>query len=747
MRSSTRIARGTFMLLAAAALAAPAQAPAQSAVRDSVEVVSLGFAGASAFPEELLRGAIVTMATRCSNPALFAVCLFGAGRERQYLDARTLAEDLVRLRVLYFTRGYRDAAVNVRSTPRGAGTEVTFVIDEGRPVVVSSIGFDGGERLSTTIFGELPLRVAEPFSLPLYEVSRDTLSARLRDLGYASAEILPRYHIPADDPHHAEVVYEIVAGPRARFGEVEIVGTDRIEPAVVERMLTFRSGDLYSQQALLRSQRNLFGLEVFRHAEIAARPLAGDTVIGVRVQVNEGDIHRVRFGVGVSTSEFLMAEGRWTSRSFLGGARRLEIRGRATHLLAAELERAPLFETGRGIYGRISGSATADFAQPWFFDPRNTLRTGLFAERNNLPGVYVRTSRGGYLAMHRIVGSSATATAGYRLERTKLETEDGDVIFCVSLLACAEADIQVLREPHWLAPFSVAFARDRSSSLFNPTRGRIFRIEAEVAGRLTGSDFGYVRAIGELSDYRRVARHVVLASRIRPGWAIATGDGREGLGLHPQKRFFAGGSQSVRGLGQFRLGPRLLTISAEEFLVRPLEAGGAGCSPQAVNAGECDAAALAAARPGAFDVRPVGGSVSFEANAELRFPLGWDKLRGAAFLDAGQVWREPGAVRPRELVWTPGAGIRYFSPIGPIRVDLGYNTQGSERLSVVSTEVWACGNRAIPATCSHIEPGESYDPAQIVNLRALRPQPDVLWNPRRSFIDRLQLHFSIGQAF
>jgi outer membrane protein assembly factor BamA len=745
MRSRIRSARGLVVGVIAAALSFSGASPssAQSPARDSLEVTSLTFNGVQAFPQELLYGAIVTSATQCSNPALFPLCVVGVGKDRHYLDRRTLAEDLVRLRVLYFSRGYRSAEIAMDTTRNGAGVRVAFNVEEGEPVRVAAIGFEGASGLSASVFRALPLRPGDPLSLPVYEIARDTLAARLRDLGYAGAEVLASYSIARDEPYLADVTYEVITGQLARFGEVEIVGANQIEPAVVERMLTFRTGDLYSQQALLRSQRNLFGLEVFRHAEIAARPMAGDTVIGIRVQVNEGDIHRVRFGVGISTAEFVMAEGRWTSRNFFGGARRLEVRGRATHLFARQLEQGRIFESGRGIYGKLSGSVAVDFAQPWFFDARNTLRTGLFTERRNLPDVYVRTARGGYVSLNRAIGANATASAGYRLERTRLESEDGDLIFCVSLLACAESDIQVLRDPHWLAPLALTFARDRTNSLFAPSRGQILRLEAEFAESFTGSDFGYVRAIGELSDYRAIARGVVLASRIRPGWARATGTAGDGLGLHPQKRFFAGGSQSVRGLGQYQLGPKLLTVNAERFLVQPEEEGGAGCSAQAVNAGTCDASGLAEENPAAFDVRPVGGALSLEGNAEIRFPLVGDQLRGAVFLDFGQVWRDQGALQLGEIVWTPGFGARYFSPVGPIRVDVGYNTQGAERLSVVTTEVWAC----TVGQCETIRPGVIYDPAQLRNRSRLLPQQDIVWNPQRSFFDRIQLHFSIGQAF
>src|SRR5690606_7467385 len=213
---------------------------------------------------------------------------------------------------------------------------------------------------------------------------------------------------------------------------------------------------------LLRSQRNLFSLEVFRHAEIVAElPAEGDTVIPVRVQVNEGDLHRIRVDLGLSTSDFLNAEGRWISRNFLGGARRLEVRGRVSNIVAEPLRPLPMFEGCTGIYCDAAGSIAIDFSQPWFFHPQNTFGSGLFLERFTLPGVYVRTSRGGYLSFSRSLGRGAVASIGYRPELTQLES-DGDLIFCVNFTVCEEREIDVLRNSHWLAPLALTLGIDRS---------------------------------------------------------------------------------------------------------------------------------------------------------------------------------------------------------------------------------------------------------------------------------------------
>ncbi|HEX6135055.1 MAG TPA: BamA/TamA family outer membrane protein [Longimicrobiales bacterium] len=724
------------------ALHAVATGVSAQTLRDTVEVLSVRVEGAEQLPPALVRSMIATQPTRCVSAALQPVCWLGASLDRHYLDPRQLTADLLRVRFFYHQRGYREARVALDTTRVEDGIHVRFRIVEGAPVRVGSIEIQGAAEIGGGITRNLPLRAGAPLSMVEFEATRDTLIARLANRGYAAADVLANYEIPAASAFRAEVEYQLIPGALTRFGEIRITGTERVSPAVVERMLTFREGDLYSRQALRRSQRNLFSLEVFRHAEIATgTPAEGDSVLPVVVQVNEGDLHRIRIGIGLSTSDFLNAEGRWVSRNFLGGARRLELRGRVSNIVAEPLRPLPMFEGCSGIYCDAAGSIAVDFSQPWFFHPQNTFGAGLFLERFTLPGVYVRTSRGGSFSLRRTFGRGGVASIGYRPELTQLES-DGDLIFCVNFIVCEEREIDVLRASHWLAPIALSVGIDRSNNIFSPTAGYILRLDGEYAARETGSEFDYVRLLGEFSAYHDPFRGVVLATRLRPGWARAVGAPGAGLGLHPQKRFFGGGPNSVRGFAQYRLGPQLLTVEDGRVLAdstgfRP------DCTPQEINAGTCDVSGMAAQSPDEFEPRPVGGAVLLEGNVEARFPIWTDRVRGAAFLDFGQVWQTQDDIRLGDLAWTPGLGIRYSSPIGPIRIDVGYNGTGAERLRVVTTEV--C--HRVGDACNDIQPGIIYPDDELGIRRQLRALPSVVWRPYDSFVDRLQFHFSIGQAF
>ncbi len=740
-----RLAAATAGLLVALSAAAPAAG-------QGLEVETLRFAGARSFTRTELAAAIETSATRCPNLLYALVCWAGVGEEEAFLPAGALETDPLRLKVYYYERGFRQAQITVDTARAGdEAVRVTFHIQEGEPVRVAELTVSG--LPSSLKRRSLPLRRGDPFDMVMYEATRDTLLNRLRNHGYARAEVLPGYMIPSAEPQKAYVQFEIIPGTLARFGAIQVMGNEEAAPRLVERMLSFGEGDRYDRSALLRSQRNLYGLQIFRHAEVRADLDAGsDSVIPVTIQVSEGNMRRVRVGAGFNNVECGNLEASWSSRNFMGDGRRLEVRGRLGNVLMGELcQQFPWLAGDYVAYDSLTGLVSVDFTQPWLLGPRNSIGGGLFAERRSVPGVFVRSAVGGYVSLGHSLGGNGTLSLSYRPELTLIRAEGGgDLFFCVNFLACAYDELAMLREPHWLSPLALSFALDRSDAPFTPSSGYIIRADAEYADRFTGSDFAYTRLSGEGSTYVGKPGGVILATRLHGGvaWPHASSDA--GVRVNPQKRFFAGGANSVRGFDQYRLGPTVLGIAAVPYLVSAdtTDYRGAGCTPESVNDGTCKLTELP---NGVIDVRPAGGEVLLEGSVELRFPLPLfrGKLRGAAFLDAGQVWATVSDVDLRTIVATPGIGLRYYSPIGPIRIDAGYNTRGSISLPVLTTRV---------EECMTDEPG-----CQKVNgqdrIWTVRNTDDVVLldhtvpygtdpsDPVAAFFRRIRLHFSIGQAF
>ena len=745
----------SLALLAAGTASARAQQPPVArdslALHSGAEVMEVRFVGEQAIPAAQLASAIRTREEQCT--LLAALCWLGFGVEEFYLDPEVLAADVLRLRLYYYERGYRETSVSPAVHRVEDGVDVVFRIVEGEPVRVGGIAFGGeAERVAPILKPATPLLEGAPLDLTLLQEARDTLQARLRDRGYAQAEVLAGYLIPTDAPRAARVNFDVYPGEAMVFGRIRVIGNDTtaISPRLIRRLLTFRPGDVYRESEVVASQRQVYALELFTHASIVPHPdsASGDS-IPVTVSINVGDVHRVRTGVGINSLDCVNAEGRWVSRSFLGGARRLELGGRIANVLSEELRygryELPCSDAGTGIFGTLNGSLNVDFVQPWFLGPRNALGVGLAFERRSVPGVFVRDSRGGYLSFTHQLAPRTSGTIGYRPALTSF-LEGDDPFFCISFLACDEASVELLREPNWLAPVTLSFVHDASNSVFSPSRGFIVRLDGEIAASATGSAFQYARVAAEAASYMGLPGAWVLATHVRPGWAesLARAGGEEQLGLHPQRRFFAGGPNSVRGFAQSRLGPKILAVNGTE-LAAAVDSGGAGCNASDINAGTCDAQEV---DPGDFDPRPTGGNLLLEGSVELRFPI-WGPLRGVAFVDAGQVWNDE--VDAGSMAWTPGLGVRYFSPIGPIRIDIGYNPIGAEVLPVRATSVCVrvLDEDGEEVDCVDPAPGVYYRPGLLANTNELNSLAPVSWEPRGDWydLDRFQIHFSIGQAF
>jgi len=711
------------------------------------EVRTVEFVGNVTFPRESLEGAIATTQTECSSFLLkwiIPVCpAFGWGERRSELRERDVPLDVQRLERFYQMRGFREVAVASETEIEEDGRAlVRFTVSEGRPILADSIGYLSPEGFSAgSLLEGLPISPGDPWSTLALDQTRDTLVQRLRNQGYPYADVLRQTVLPQGEPYHAHVIFEIEPGTAARYGDIRVEGVQRLDESAVLRTLPFRSGDPYRVDQLLDGQARLFGLEIIRNARIdpdtaaMGRLATSDSIVPLVVQVSEGDPYRVRAGVGFNSTECVNAESRWTSRNFFGGGRVVQLRGRLANVLAPCTS-----DSGEGEFARLTWLTAVDFSQPWIFSTRNSFNASLFAERQSIPDIFIRRAIGLQLALVRAVGPRTPLTLSYRPELSTLDA--ADVLLCTGFLVCSRQDIGILTGRRRLAPVGLNLTRDLANSLLNPTAGYRLTVDLEHAAPWTGSEFRFDRVAVEGTWYARLTGSSVLATRIRGGWV---GQGEFDAGqevtdiVHPQKRFYAGGANSVRGFGQSRLGPRVLTVdNPTDLLNAQGERPGAECLPDEIIALTCDANGL----QGIFVPRPIGGTRVIEGNVEIRFALGRE-FELVTFGDFGQVWGAAQTFAPADLEFTPGVGVRYLSPLGPIRVDLGYSFRGSERLSVVTEQIVPFGGTCVLEVQNDcLVVGNMEIPYALTGeLAAL---PDVLFGANES---RFQLHLSIGQAF
>jgi outer membrane protein assembly complex protein YaeT len=735
-------------LLFVAVPALRAQSPADDQ-REAPEVTRLTIRGAKAVDPTELQGSISTSASSCRSLLLRPFCWIWKSHlvyERKYLDRRELQRDVLRIRVFYWKRGYRHTEVDTTVAQSGETAQVTFRITEGKPTVVHKIavGPQTDVLSARDIRRSVSLRAGKPLDLLKLDSSVVSLSNKLWERGYADAIVRVDTIALDDSSYTADVAIGIDPRWKATVAELRITGNEVITPKTIRNSLTLHEGDIFRRSDVITSQRNLYESGLFRHAAILVPP-QGDSTKIVEVQVREAPLREARVSGGFNTADFVQVDGMFRHYNFLGGARRLDLTGTVGNLFARQLNNTSIFKNSfedvndedRSTFEQPTWQASAQIRQPWFQNPRNTLSLGVFAHRRATPSVFVDRGEGANVTFTREVADRTPVSATYQFALTRVEA--GDLYFCVYYGVCDTPSINAQRSRQRLSPVALTASVDRTNLAFSPTSGIVGSVSLEHASSLTVSDYRYNRASAELASYYRVGRGVLAvhgrAGIVRAisgtGAALGLGSGQADDILHPGKRFYAGGSRSVRGFGENQLGPRALTIPISKLATLGCDTSFAGigtCNPNAICT--LDACKDKKHPDGQilperdFVPRPLGGTSVIEANVEYRFPI-WRALGGAAFVDAGAV----GSAGLQSLVKgnravTPGAGIRYASPVGPIRVDIGFNPGIAEDLPVYTAVTNASGQQ------------------QIVKLDTKRR-----YDPVQSALDHLTFHFSIGQAF
>jgi outer membrane protein insertion porin family len=734
-------------LLAGALLLVPAALTSQQSVLKGPshpEVVNLTLKGVKAMKTADLLPSIYTTQSYCNSFILKPFCWISKSRyfyTKKYLDHKELERDVLRIRIFYWKRGYRETEVDTAVVPRGSNkVGVTFLIKEGQPILVSNVVVKQATPVLSQreINRRLAIGKGGPLNLIRVDSTRYFLQGSLFDKGYADAEVDTAIVVDSA-AHTAQVSFTLNPKYKTTVEDIVISGNEGVNARTIRKSLTFHIGDIFQRSEILRSQRALYESNLFRRASIEARPpidiATPDSAKVIVVTVQEAPPREARLSAGFNTIDFFQVEGRYTHYNFLGAARRLDIQGVIGNLLASSLNGRGIFHnasvpqtSNRGRYFAPTYNASIDLREPWFGSPHNELALSLFSHRRSAPGIYIDYGYGTSLTFTREFAEQAPTSLNYRFEISKVDA--GDVYFCINYGVCDLPTLDALRRNQKLSPFAITSTIDRTNDPFSPTTGFRANGSVEHASSFTLSDFRYNRATVDGAAFMPVRKRASIGARARIGWVSPLGSTTQAVGistsigggvLHPRKRFYAGGSHSVRGFGENQLGPRVLTIpittlQSHDTLNVACTSGTdvTACDPNAGNLKDRD-----------FEPRPLGGNFVVEGSVEARFPV-WQQLTGAVFVDAGMVSQKtnPSLARKKSAV-TPGFGARFRSPVGPIRADIGFNPGGSESLPVV-TENIVNGQKTL------------------VTLQQRR-----IYAPTsgHGVLGRMVLHLSIGEAF
>jgi outer membrane protein insertion porin family/translocation and assembly module TamA len=578
-----------------------------------VQVTSLRFTGVEHVDENALTS---VLRTRESSWIPW-------GRKR-YLDRRILEEDLKRIEAFYRDRGFPDARVssfNVSLNSAQDKASITVDVSEGEPIRVAAVELVGFGVLNDhdrrDLQESIEPREGEPLDKVAARAARERALNALRDAGYPYADVT----VMEEDSgvRLQRLVFQATPGTLARFGEIKVVGPKSVSDRVILRQLTFEPGDPFSQRKMRESQRRIFGLELFQFANVEAvtNETPGAPEVPVRVTVAEGDQQRVSYGVGYGSEEHVRARIRWDHANFLGGARQAGVEGKWSSL-------------DRGV--------RAAYVEPYFVAAPYSLSFQGQAWQTVAP-LYSLDSLGGRVTLRRQTNAQNawSISFGDEFQRSSVAPEAlADLTLRNDLIALGLDPIDGEFTGR-LSGIAFEINRDTTANVIDARSGYVLSGRVEQAGAWLPGSFNYWSTTSEVRHYVPIRRAAVIATRLGAGSIVSLSGLPTDVPFY--KRFFLGGSSSLRGWGRFEVSPVTET----------------GLT--------------------------IGGETMFEGSTEVRFPLR-GKLGAVAFVDFGNSWLESWNFNLNDLRYDVGPGLRYLTPVGPIRVDLGFQLNPIPNLQV-----------------------------------------------------------------
>lgn len=572
----------------------------------------------------------------------------------------TLASDALRVQGYYRQRGFSAVKVTTqveRREPK-SGSEfvrVRFVVEEGIRSIVESVSFQGSNAVGADLLRKVVRSTpGQPYFEPQIAADADRVAIEYLNRGYPDA-IVQAAPKGIGDGSKVEIVFRIQEGRQILIDHVLIVGNQRTARETILREVQLKSGQPLSQRDEDDTRSRLTALGLFRRVDISYLQLPGDmTQRDVVITVDEAPVTTIDYGGGLeggkrlvrsseegpAVEEFQVAPRGFfqvSRRNLFGKDRSISLFTRVSFrpkgvsaLRPDDVADAPIDDGGYGFNEYLT-RVTYGERRILGFDADATVSAGI--EQAVRPS-FDFNRRGASATVTRRMSRNFAISGRYGIDHTRLLNIKSDF--------AAQPQIDRLFPQVRLSSVSGSLIRDTRNDSIEPSGGSLLGTDSELAARGIGSQVGFFKTFVQGFTYHQLPRAratvVVFGARVglaagfprtvlRDGQTIVVDD------IPASERFYAGGDTTVRGFTLDRLGTPE-TIDEDDF--------------------------------------PKGGHGLVVLNAEARIPVRGG-LGAVVFIDGGNVFDTVDHIDFSKLRASVGFGLRYRSPVGPIRVDIGFN--------------------------------------------------------------------------